>query len=177
MHQLISLSSQTDVPITQDQVNLDLDHMTFFNQYAPYQSEALSSGFLKAQQLVPIPWILFPLCMWKCSLTIKTQPRVLLLSFYNLTSNASKSSPVTIIQDFLKKNSRLSFQVLKEMHHRDPVPLSVISFISLVVFLCLIQANLKLSNICSTKVQLHLLTWWFKQWEAPVCSTQLVKMY
>lgn len=51
MHQLISLSSPPDAAITQDQVNLDLDHMTFFNQYAPYQTEALFSGFLTAQQL------------------------------------------------------------------------------------------------------------------------------
>lgn len=131
--------------------------------------------FLKLSScLVPIPWILFPLCMWKCYLTIKTQPRVPLLIFFfplNLTSNASvischdhsrffgeDCSPLYILPGFKRNASERSCATFSNFSH----------------FLCLIQGNLKLSNICSTNIDLHLLTWWFKQWEAPVCSTRLV---
>lgn len=129
--------------------------------------------FLKLSScLVPIPWILFPLCMWKCYLTIKTQPRVPLLIFFFPQSDFKRFSHLLSrsFKIFWRRLfTTISFQVLKEMHQRSCATFSNFSH-----FLCLIQGNLKLSNICSTNIDLHLLTWWFKQWEAPVCSTRLV---
>lgn len=130
--------------------------------------------FLKLSScLVPIPWILFPLCMWKCYLTIKTQPRVPLLIFFfsSIWLQTLQSSPVTMIQDFLEK---IVHHYILPGFKRNASERSCATFSNFSHFLCLIQGNLKLSNICSTNIDLHLLTWWFKQWEAPVCSTRLV---